>query len=100
MTFTDRAYFDEVSTGLKETDPSLRVFCLKASLPTIRKRLVGREAKTKAAETEWIARRIVECADAHRDPHFGEPVDTEDRSAYEVAAEIAERLQQPRTTAA
>ena len=94
MTFTDRDYFDEVSRGLKEIDPELRVFCLKASLPTIRRRLVGRESKTGGTEAEWLARRIVECADAHRDPHFGEPVDTEDRTAPQVTAQIIEKLQQ------
>ena len=100
MTFTDRAYFDEVSMGLKEIDPELRVFCLKASLPTVKKRLVERGAKIRGTEAEWIARRIIECADAHFDPHFGEPVDTEDRSAREVAEEIVKRLQQPSVTTA
>lgn len=100
MTFTDRAYFHEVSMGLKEIDSELRVFCLKASLPTIRKRLAERGAKSTGTEAEWIARRIIESADAHRDPHFGEPVDTEDRSAREVAEEIVKRLQQSSVTTA
>ncbi|MCA1632052.1 MAG: tunicamycin resistance protein [Acidobacteria bacterium] len=88
MTFSHRAYFDEVVTSLKRLDPELKVFCLRASLPTVRRRLVGRGTKIEGRGSEWIARRIVECADAHRDPHFGEPVDTEDRSAREVAEEI------------
>src|SRR5687767_10426053 len=79
MTFSRRAFFDEVVTGLKFLDPELRVFCLRASLPTVRRRLGERGTKIEGPGSEWIARRIVECADAHRDPHFGEPVDTEDR---------------------
>ena len=93
MTFSRRDYFDEVVTGIGRIDPECRVFCLKASLPTVKKRLVGRGDKIEGTSAEWIARRMAECADAHRDPHFGEPVDTEHRSPREVAEEILERLQ-------
>lgn len=95
MTFSRRAYFDEVVTGIGRLDSELRVFCLKASLPTVKKRLVGRGVKVEGPGSEWIARRIIECADAHRDPHFGEFVETEGRSAREVAEDITERLRQP-----
>jgi hypothetical protein len=100
MTFSRRAYFDEVMAGVKRLDPESRAFCLKASLPTVRRRLVGRGTKIEGPGSEWIARRIVECADAHRDPHFGEPVDTEGRTALEVAEGIIERLRQPPTKTA
>ncbi len=100
MTFTDRGYFEEVSAGLKGIDPGLRAFCLKASLPTVKKRLAERGDQIGGAEAEWMARRIRECADAHRAPHFGEPVDTEGRSAREVAEEIVKRLQSPRLNTA
>ena len=59
-----------------------------------------RGSKIEGPGSEWIARRIVECADAHRDSDFGEPVDTEDRTAGEVAEDIFERLRQPHTTTA
>ena len=95
MTFSRRAYFDEVVMGLRLLHPELRVFCLKASLPTVRSRLVERGTKIEGPGAEWIARRIIECAEAHRDPHFGEPVDTEGRSARDVAEDIVRRLQQP-----
>ena len=42
MTFSCRAYFDETATGFRRLDPELRVFCLKASLPTVKERLVAR----------------------------------------------------------
>jgi hypothetical protein len=90
MTFSHHAYFDEIVSGFRRLDPELRVFCLQASLPTVKKRLVERGTRIEGAE--WIARRIVECAEAHRDARFGEPVDTEDRNAREVAEDIATRL--------
>ena len=100
MTFSNREYFAEVMTGVKRLDPELRSFCLRASLPTVRRRLLERGSKIEGAGSEWIARRIEECADAHRDSQFGEPVDTEDRTALEVAEDIIKRLRRlPATTA-
>ena len=100
MTFSRRAYFDEIVEGFRRLDPALRVFCLKASLPTVEKRLAGRGTSIEGPGAEWIARRIVECAEAHRDNHFGEPVDTEDRTALEVAHNITARLHLPSATTA
>lgn len=98
MTFSHRAYFDEIVMGLRRLDPELRVFCLKAGLPTVKKRLALRG--TEIEEAKWIARRIVECAQAHLDPHFGEPVDTEERTADEVAQDIMARLHRSNATPA
>jgi chloramphenicol 3-O-phosphotransferase len=92
MAFSRRDYFDEVVRGIGLFDSELRVFCLKASLATVKKRLVERGTKIEGPGTEWIARRIFECVMAHDDPHFGEPVDTEAHSASEVAEEIIRRL--------
>jgi hypothetical protein len=68
---------------------------MKASLPTIKNRLARRGVKIEEPGSEWIARRIVECADAHRDSHYGEFVQTEGRSARQVAEDITERLRRP-----
>jgi len=92
MAFSRRDYFDEVVRGIEPLDSELRMFCLKASLATVKKRLVERGTEIEGAGTEWIACRIIECAEAHRDSNFGEPVDTEGRSAREVAEEIIRRL--------
>jgi hypothetical protein len=92
MAFSRRAYFEEVTEGLKRLDPELRVFCLQAGLATIRRRLVERGTNLEGTGSEWIARRIVECAEAHRDTFFGEPVETEDRTALEVSEDIIGRL--------
>jgi chloramphenicol 3-O-phosphotransferase len=93
MAFSRRDYFDEVIAGVEPLDSELRVFCLKASLATIKKRLVERGTEVEGPRTEWIARRIIECVEAHNDLHFGEPVDTENRSAHDVAEDIIKRLQ-------
>lgn len=100
MTFSHRAYFDQVVTCLKSLDPEFRAFCLKASLSAVKKRLVERGTKIEGSGSEWIARRIIECADAHCDPHFGEPVDTETRTAREAADVIIKRLRQTLPTTA
>jgi len=92
MTFSRRDYFDEVIAGIEHFDSELRAFCLKASPATIKKRLMERGTRIEGPGTEWIARRIIECIEAHNDNHFGEPVDTENRSAHEVAEEIINRL--------
>lgn len=91
MAFTNRAYFDEIVAGVERFD-AVRVFCLRASLETIKGRIVGRGDAVEGPGADWIARRIVECEVAHRDPHFGEPVETEERTPRQVADEIVERL--------
>jgi hypothetical protein len=98
MAFSRRDYLDEVIDGIRRHDPETRLFCLRAGLPTVRKRLAGRGTKLEGTGSEWVARRIVECDEAHRDPHFGEPVDTEDRPAREVAEHIIESLLRNRLT--
>lgn len=94
MTFSRREYFDEVVAGVRRFDSEVRVFCLRAGLPTVRQRLAAREGESEGPGAEWLARRIAECDAAHRDPHFGEPVETEDRPAREVCADIFQRLKQ------
>lgn len=92
MAFTDHHHFNEIFTGLSRFDPYIKVFCLMASLATVRERLLSRGTQLEGSGSEWIAGRIVECAEAHRDPHFGEPIHTEGRSAAEVAEDILGRL--------
>lgn len=92
MTFTHRNYFDEVVTGIKSFAPELKIFCLKASLDTIKTRLIQRGTKIEGEGSEWIVRRIVECSNAYLDNYFGEPIDTEYRSAKDVADDIVRRL--------
>lgn len=92
MAFCEREYFDEVVGGIKKIDKNLKIFCLRANLETVRQRLTARGDRIEGVGSEWIARRIVECAEAHQNPHFGEPVETENRTAEEVSREIIRRL--------
>jgi broad-specificity NMP kinase len=92
MTFSDRAYFDEIISGIMSFESALKVFCLRASLSTVRSRLLQRGAHIEGADAEWIDRRVVECIEAHRNSHFGESIETDDRPPLEIAREIIERL--------
>ena len=88
MTFSRRDYFDDIVSAMGRLDAELRVFCLRASPTTIKNRLLLRGAAVEGPGSEWLARRVRECVNAHHDPHFGEPVDTEGRSACDVAEDI------------
>ena len=92
MTFSCREIFEEVVSDLRGNGAELRLFCLKASLPTIEARLAERKLDPNGEEGIWVSRRIRECVEAHRDSYFGESVDTESRSADEVANDILKRL--------
>jgi deoxyadenosine/deoxycytidine kinase len=90
MAFCRRDYFDEIVSGMRRFDGEVRVFCLKAGIETIRKRL-----EQRGGEMDWPLRKAEECIEAHEDPYFGEAVDTEGVSAEEVASDILGRLRQP-----
>lgn len=92
MTFTSRDYFNEVVSNLGSSGSSPKTFCLRASLGTIEKRLENRKLDPNGREKLWLTRRIRECVEAHHDSYFGEPVDTDNRSAQEVADDILRRL--------
>ena len=62
--FSDRVHFDEIVMGIRYFASDLKVFCLRASLSTVRSRLLQRGTHLEGAEAEWIARRIVECTAA------------------------------------
>ena len=90
MALKRRDYFDEIVSGFNAIDKNVKIYCLKAEMPTILKRLERRSASSE--EKRWTRRKAEECVEAHEDPHFGEPIDTEDLSASEVADEILKRL--------
>ncbi|BDA71635.1 tunicamycin resistance protein [Calothrix sp. PCC 7716] len=92
MTFTYHDYFNEVITGIKSFEKEIRVFCLKASLETIKIRLIQRGTHIEGAGSEWIAQRIIECSNTYLDDYFGESIDTEYCSEEDVALDIVSRL--------
>jgi hypothetical protein len=90
MALKRRDYFDEIVGGFREIDPQIKVFCLIATMPTIEARLTHRRVSLQ--ERNWSVRKAHECINAHVQPGFGEPIDTEGSSAMEVVDEILRRL--------
>jgi hypothetical protein len=91
MAFCRRAYFDEIVAGIRKFDAQLKIYCLKADMKTVVKRLKSRGEKIDG-ENNWVIRKAQQCIEAHGDSHFGEPVNTEGVTAAEVANEILRRL--------
>ncbi|HEX8288138.1 MAG TPA: hypothetical protein VF556_09085 [Pyrinomonadaceae bacterium] len=92
MAFRRKDYFEEITGGMRKFDEQIKVYCLKAGMATILKRLERRGTKINSKEGEWIARKAQECISAHRDSEFGEAVNTESVTAAEVADDILMRL--------
>lgn len=90
---------DEIVRGMREFDDELKVYCLKAGMLTILKRLEQRGAKIEGGESNWIIRKSQECIEVHQDANFGEAVNTEGVSAVEVAKDILRRLEYTNTLA-
>jgi deoxyadenosine/deoxycytidine kinase len=93
MAFSRRDYFDEIISGMSNFDDQIIVYCLQAEMTTILKRLKKRGEKIESEEGNWLVRKAQECIEAHKDIHFGEPVNTEGVTAIEVANDILGRLQ-------
>ena len=92
MTFSSPEYLAHILSGIRPFEPTVRVFCLLASLETIRRRIQDRGTPIDESAS-WILRRTEECVRAHKDPRFGEGINTEGRSITEVVEEILAKLQ-------
>lgn len=92
MAFCRKDYFDEVVGEIRRFDEQLRIFCLKASFETILRRLEKRGEKIESGEYNWSIRHAKECVESYETEYFGEPVDTNEKNAIEVAAEILKRM--------
>jgi predicted kinase len=95
MAFSRREYFDEVVAGLKSLDSDVRVFCLRADMATILERLEARSRPGRDAAVAWSVRKARACVTSHDDEHFGEPVNTVQANASQVAKAILQRLSVP-----
>jgi hypothetical protein len=93
MAFSRIDYFDEIISQMRNFDDQVKVYCLRAGIETILKRLEQRGEKFESKTGEWIIQKAHKCINAHQDTRFGEPVDTEGRNAAEVANEICRRLE-------
>jgi chloramphenicol 3-O-phosphotransferase len=92
MAFSNREYLAEVVRGLSEFDDDIRIFCLKAGMPTIIDRLRKRGERVEDGDGNWSVRKARECVEAHGDVYFGESIETEGLGPDEVANEIMGRL--------
>ncbi|HMG33885.1 MAG TPA: AAA family ATPase [Blastocatellia bacterium] len=95
MAFSRRDYFDQIVAEILRFDKEVKVYCLQAELTTILRRLELRDANRDPQQREWALKKVRECVDSHRDDHFGEPIDTENSDAAQVAVEILSRIRKP-----
>ena len=104
MTLVERAYFDEIMSGLRAEGVDVRHFSLVASPETLRARLRTRTAhwigRALGRNETWAMQQIERCVTALADDHFGEHVITDERSVDEVVEHVAARagltLERPR----
>src|SRR5206468_578597 len=68
MTFSNLEYLSYVLSGIRSFEPNVRLFCLTASLESIRNRIRDRGTAIDESETSWIMRHTKECVRAHEDP--------------------------------
>lgn len=92
MAFCRKDYFDEVVGKIRNFDSQLRIFCLKASFETIIKRLEKRGEIIEPDKDNWSARYAKKCIESHKNEYFGETIDTNEKNAIQVAAEILRKL--------
>jgi hypothetical protein len=92
MTFSNRAYLDEVRSSLERRRVVVRHFCRTASEATIRARLRRRGLDFESPEGRWVLLRVRVCCEAHAAPDFAERISTEGRSATEVAGLLRRRI--------
>ncbi len=84
MTLVNRRYHDEIVGKLCEDGIPVLHFTLMASSQTIRERLLQRGDGSES----WSARQVACCTNALSAPEFALHLDTETRSAVQIADEI------------
>jgi thymidylate kinase len=89
MTFSNFAYLEEFLSYLRARGVPTLHFCLTAPHSVVLERLHARQRK---GPTSWQLRRSIECCAAHGALEFAEHVPTADRTAREVASDIATRI--------
>ena len=89
MAFTNLVYLEEFLSSVRDRGVPTLHFCLTAPLAVVIARLHARQS---LGPTPWQLRRAAECCAAHQAREFAEHVPTVDRTAHEVANEIATRI--------
>ena len=88
MTLANASYLHCIWDGIRRVDASVYHFCLTASRATIHRRLAQRGDK----EGSWPFLQTDRCLESLQSPEFAVHIDTEQRTAEEVAREIIERV--------
>jgi gluconate kinase len=96
MTLVERAYFDEIMSGLRAAGVDVRHVSLVASPDTLRARLRTRSAywigRALGRDETWAMQQIERCVTALADDTFAEHVPTDDRTVDEVVEDVARRV--------
>ena len=86
MTVVDSTYFDETVGELRRSGITVDHFTLVADPKTIRRRLLWRLSDPRS--TRWALQRVARCTSALQAPRFKVHVNTDGRTASEVAAAV------------
>lgn len=95
MTLVQRAYFDEIMTGLHGRGVDVRHVALTASPQTLHRRLRARTgyvvARVTGRDETWAMQQIDRCVTALADDCFADHVPTDDRPIDDVVEDVAQR---------
>ena len=89
MAFSNRAYLDEVCSGLAKSRGPVFHFCLTAPIEVVRGRLTARGEPQGDPAWSWVHRRAAECCVAHQSAAFATHVPADNGSPAMIAAELA-----------
>jgi len=92
MTFSNRSYLSEVTSGLARSGRPVLHFCLTAPLEVVRRRLKQRGEPEGDPQWSWVHQRAAECCAAHQSLEFETRVPACERSPTAIAAELAFRI--------
>ncbi len=88
MTIWREEYFKEITDGLKSLTSEFYHFCLVAPEKTIRERLLARGEQPGS----WAEQQARHCVEAFNSPAFETRIDTTNKTAKEVTAQIIGQL--------
>ena len=91
MTLVNQEYFDEIVGALRRDGLDVYHFTLLASRDTLRKRIRGRLLLPQAKR--WVRAQMERCVTTLESPVFAVHIETDNRSAGEIANDIRSRIQ-------
>lgn len=90
ITLANPAYLDEIEQGFQAFDPDVHHFCLIASLPTVKNRLIerGDNEQVKA----WCFNKAAQYVPMFGSSRYAEHIDTETMRPPEIASYILKTI--------